>query len=1036
MFNFRLQACCLLLTSKLFSQATSTSGDIRGAILDPSGNALAAAKVTVSNDERGYSRSSVSSDEGRFTLTSIPPGVYKVRTEAPGFTTKVVENVEVRVGDVISLLIQLPISTVESEIVVTADINTVEVERTQQSNTIEQARINNLPINRRNYLDFALLAPGVVETTSLVDDSSYRPIQTPNSGLSFGGSNGRGNGFFIDGLENFSNAGGGVRPSISQEAAQEFQINRNSFSAEFGNALGGVINVISKSGTNELHGNSFGFFRHKSIQARNYFDPGKSAFTRVQAGATLGGAIQKDRSFFYTAYEVLSRQETNFIPILQDRGVFNRITPSQDQLFRFFEASGNPTLAGLAAQGRVLLQPKSSPYLTNLFNVNSGAFPFSQRFNSFSLRLDHKFSEKNTAFFRSNSTFDRQDNTSFGALDGFNRGRQLNIGDTTTAIGDTWSPNPNWVIESRGMFGYDRFDVYPIDKLGPEININGFGLFGRQIFLPGSNIERHYQALVNVTRSSGRHTLKFGYDFNPIRNNAVNETFLGGRFTFGSRIPLASVLIAATGNPNLPTLITQILTGAGQAGLINNLGAPVSALQSAALGIPELYQQGFGDPAYSNTSFNNNLYLQDSFKLTPRLTLTAGLRYEVQQQTEEMVPRDYNNIAPRIGFAWSPGKSQTLVVRGGYGIYYSMINANVAGTAAPLSGKKINQILLTPSSALFRDPRNGQFVTSATIFQSMLAQGVIGKRTINQDDLRPFGITVGPNLPGSVIFGVDKDYVNPYAQQGSFEVERQIAGFALSIGYNFNRGTHIGRILGRNVRYSGARLPDGRPVFERINPLILQNNVFESSANSFYHAGIIQASRRFSKGFTFNFNYTLSKAIDESLDFNSDYSPQDQLNARAERSLSSFHQKHRIVFNSVIERWGWNFAPIVLYNSWRPFNVLTGVDAQGDTYVSNKRPAHLGRNMGQGPNFLTADLRISRRFRYSTSERRFIEFTAEAFNLLNRTNFRTINNVVGDVPYATLGSPIIGNRNPASTPLAFTSTQNQRQFQLGLKLYF
>lgn len=1036
MHVFRSIACFLPLAINLFSQATSTSGDIRGAILDPSGNSIAAARVTASNDERGFTRSTVSTAEGRFTIASIPPGIYKVRTEASGFTTKVVESLEVRVGDVISLLIQLPISTVESEVVVIADIAAVEVERTQQSNTIEQARINNLPINRRNYLDFALLAPGVVETTSLVDDSSYRPIQTPNSGLSFGGSNGRGNGFFIDGLENFSNAGGGVRPSISQEAAQEFQINRNSYSAEFGNAFGGVINVISKSGSNQLHGNAFGFFRHKNIQARNYFDPGKSAFTRVQAGATLGGAIKRDRTFFYSAYELLSRQETSFIPILQDRGVFNRITPSQDQLFRFLEASGNPTLAGLAGQGRVMLQPRSSPFLTNLFNANSGAFPFSQSLNTFSLRLDHKFSDKNTAFFRSNSTFDRQDNTSFGALDGFNRGRQLNIGDTTAAIGDTWSPNSNWVVESRGMFGYNRFDVYPIDKLGPEININGFGLFGRQIFLPGSNIERHYQAIVNVRRSSGRHTLKFGYDFNPVRNNAVNETFLGGRFTFGSRIPLANVLIAATGNPALPELISQILAGAGQPGLIANLDTPVSALQSAALGIPQLYQQGFGDPAYVNTTYNNNLYLQDSFKLTRNLTLTAGLRYEVQQQTEEMVPRDYNNLAPRIGFAWSPGKSQSLVIRGGYGIYYSMINNNVAGTAAPLSGKKINQILLTTSSTLFLDPRNGQFVTSTTIFQSMLAQGILGKRTIGQEDLRPFGISVGPNLPGSVIFGVDKDYVNPYAQQGSFEVERQIAGFAVSIAYNFNRGTHIGRIRGRNVRYSGARLPDGRPLFERINPLILQNNVFESSANSFYHAGILQASRRFSKGFTFNFNYTLSKAIDESIDFNSDYSPQDQLNARAERSLSSFHQKHRIVFNSVIERWGWNFAPIVLYNSWRPFNVLAGVDAQGDTYVSNKRPAHLGRNMGQGPNFVTADLRISRRFRYSTNERRFLEWTAEAFNLLNRTNFRTINNVVGDVPYATLGAPIIGNRNPASTPLAFTSTQNQRQFQLGLKLYF
>lgn len=1026
----------LLLPCLLSAQSTSNAGEIRGQVLDPSGAPVALARLSLTDPNRGFSRTAASATEGRFTLAAVPPGIYQLKVEADGFTARRIENVEVRVGDVITLLLQLSISSVQSEVVVSADISAVEVERTQQSNTIEQVRINNLPINRRNFLDFALLAPGVVETTSLVDDSSYRPIQTPNSGLSFGGSNGRGNGFFIDGLENYYNTGGGVRPSVSQEAAQEFQINRNSFSAEFGNALGGMVNIISKSGANQLHGNAFGFLRHRSIQARNYFDPGKSSFTRVQSGGTLGGALRKDKTFFFSSYEFLGRQETTFIPILQDRGVFNRITPSQDELFRFLEGSGNPLLAGLAGQGRQLLVPRSSSFLTNLFDRNSGTFPFAQRFNTVSLRLDHKFADNHSAFFRTNTTFDRQDNNTFGALDGFNRGRKLDMQDSTFAVGDTWSPNANWIVETRGMFAYNRFDVKPVDALGPEININGFGLFGRQIFLPGSNIERHYQALVNVSRLSSRHSLKFGYDFNPVRNNAVNETFMGGRFTFGSRIPLANVLVAASGNPNLPATISQLLTASGQSRLIANLNTPISALQSAALGLPELYQQGFGDPAYFNTAFNHNLYVQDSWKVTPGLTLNAGLRYELQLQSEAAVPRDYNNFAPRLGFAWSPGKSQRFAVRGGYGLYFSMLNANVAGTAVPLSGRFINQILLTPSSTLFRDPRNGQFVTSATIFQSALSQGILGRRTLTQDDLRPFGIAVGPNLPGSVVFGIDPDLVNPYAQQASLEVETSFNGFTLSAGYNGNRAAHIGRIRGRNVRYSGARLPDGRPLFERINPLILQDNVFESSANSFYHAGILQLSRRFARGLAFNFNYTFSKAIDESTDFNSDYSPQDQLNARAERALSAFHQAHRVVFNAVVERWGWTFAPILLYNSWRPFNVLTGFDAQGDTYVSNKRPAHLGRNMGQGPNFVTFDLRLSRRFRYSANERRFIELIAEGFNLLNRTNFRTINNIVGDVPYQSLGSPIIGNRNAASTPLAFTSTQNQRQFQLGLKLYF
>jgi len=407
------------------------------------------------------------------------------------------------------------------------------------------------------------------------------------------------------------------------------------------------------------------------------------------------------------------------------------------------------------------------------------------------------------------------------------------------------------------------------------------------------------------------------------------------------------------------------------------------------------------------------------------------------------VPRDYNNIGPRLGFAWAPGNDQKTAIRGGYGLYYSQVNGQIAGVADPLSGRFINQVLLTPSSAIFRDPRNNQFVTSATVFQTLTAQGVIGRRQISEADLGQFGIRIGPNLPGSVVFGIDPGFVNPWAHQASFEVERQIGGFAVSLGYNFNRAAHLARNSGRNVAYSGQRLPDGRPTFVRPNPLLLQLNQAVSDANSFYHAGILQVSKRFSKGFSFNFNQTFSRAIDESTDFNSDYSPQDQLNFRAERALSPFHQKHRTVFHAVYQSQAkskfvkdWSLAPIFIFSSFRPFNVLTGVDNQGDTYVNNKRPATLGRNMGQGPNYSSVDLRISRRFHFGTLENTALEFLAEGFNLLNRTNFRTVNNIVGDVPVSSLPSPITANRSTASTPLAYTSALDPRQFQLGLKLFW
>jgi hypothetical protein len=269
-----------------------------------------------------------------------------------------------------------------------------------------------------------------------------------------------------------------------------------------------------------------------------------------------------------------------------------------------------------------------------------------------------------------------------------------------------------------------------------------------------------------------------------------------------------------------------------------------------------------------------------------------------------------------------------------------------------------------------------------------------------------------------------------------------VGDYALSIAYNFNRGAHIGRTLGRNVYYTG-RLPDGRPTFGRIDPTILQNNVYAYNANSFYHAGIVQVQKRMRGHIGLNAHYTWSKAIDESTDFNSDFSPHDQLNARAERALSAFHQAHRVVANAILESplrnpvfGGWLVAPIVQYNSFRPFNVLTGVDILGDGYITNKRPHKAGRNLGRGPDFFTVHLRVSRRFAFARDGNAAVEVIAEGFNMLNRTNFKTVNSTVGDVPLESLPNPVQAFKGSASQPLAYTSALEPRQFQFGLKISF
>ncbi len=620
-----------LVPALAYGQAQVNSGDVKGTVVDALGGLVAGVTVTASDPDRAIKRVAKTDSAGEYALPMLPPGVYRLRFEAAGFATKVVEGLEVRVGDHVVLPTEMAVSAMAIEVDVVAEASVIEPQRTQQASTIESVRIRNLPINRRNYLDFALLTPAVVETNDMVDGTDYRVVQTPQSGLSFGGGNGRGNAFTIDGVENYYNSGG-VRPSISQEAVQEFQINRNSFSAEIGGALGGAVNIVSKSGTNQFHGNVFGFLRQRDIQARNYFDPGKAAFTRVQSGATTGGPIVRDKSYFFAALERLDRHETAFVPIYQDRSAFTRLTPSQQQLVDFFLASNSPQLVGLARAMQAALLP--SPRTLELFDKNSGNFPFSEGDTHFSLRLDQRLSQRHSFFFRGNLSKNFSENAQFGALLAFNRGRSLEMLDGTTMASHSYVVNPQWVIETRAAFAYNRLDVIPTDPYGPGIDISGYGLFGREIFLPSTTFDRHWQLQQVWNSHRSKHDLKFGFDINPVKDVARSETFFAGRFSFGSKVPLGLILNSVMKDPNFATNLGGTLAGLGQQRLIPNLQAPLTALQSFTLGLPEFYQQGFGDPNWSGWSKRYNLFLQEAWRVLPRLTLNLGVRYELEANSQ------------------------------------------------------------------------------------------------------------------------------------------------------------------------------------------------------------------------------------------------------------------------------------------------------------------------------------------------------------------------------------------------------------------
>ena len=969
--------------------------------------------------------------------------------EAPPFAPKTIQGVEIRVGETALLSTSLELTEERIRIVVEASAErpVIEPDRTQQADFIEAADIRNLPINRRDYLDLALLTPGVVDTNYMADDSDFRAAQTPQSGLGIGGYNGRGNAFSIDGAANYYNSGG-VRPSVSQDAVQEFQVNRNSFSAQLGGATGGALNIVTKSGTNEVHGSVFGFLRHRSFQARNYFDPETSAFTRGQYGFSVGGPLKKGKTFLFGAFERLDRHETAFVPILQGSSVLDTLTPSQEELASFLEQSGVAEFQFIAGAMRAALVPGANPLTRRTFDENSGTFPFSEDRTQAMLRLDHRFSDTHNLFFRTNWTGGINESAQFGALIARNRGRDIDSRDASFVLSDTWVINPEWISETRVAFGYNKLALTPVDPNGPALDIAGFGFFGRDWLLPSSTIERSWQLQQNLTRIRGRGTLKFGVDINPVRDAVRSETLFSGRFNFGEAVPLGLVLNSASGNPNLAQELAPALAGLGRPDLAAAVGDPISSLQAFSLGLPVFYQQGFGDPNWLGWFRRYNFYVEDVVRPHSDLQLSFGLRYEFEGKNEGF-PSDDNNFAPRFGFAWNPGGGNRTVIRGGYGIFFARIDAQIVGVAEVLGQEKIVQTFL-PLTGLpgLVNPATGGPLTSADVYQGLLAQGVLGTRPIQPEDLEPFGLVPRPGAPFRALTQAADDFTNAYGQQASFEIERAVGEFAVSAAYNFNRGLHLVRPRDRNVIQTGVT-EEGIPTFGFIDPALLQNNFYESAANSFYHALVLKVSRRFARGYTLGAHYTWSKAIDEATDFNTDFGPHNQTDARADRGLSHFHRGGRFVAHAVAkspytagrgrgfkEKLLGDFvvSTILVARSFAPFNVSAGFDSLGDRHTTTHRPHRAGRNIGKGPNFFAWDFRIARKFPFG--EGKSVEAIAEAFNLLNRTNFKNVNNVVGDLSLEELPHPIVARAGTPSDPLSFTSAFDPRQFQFGLRVNF
>ena len=693
----------VLCTNAAFGQAQSNAADLQGFVRDPSGAVVVGATVSVRNAATNFSREATTNDDGYYQITNLPPGSYEITVEASGFSKGRIPSVTLTVGQRADLDIPLTVGEVGATVDISAaEVSLIESSSTTVSNTIDQTRINNLPINERSATGFAL-------TISTVGRDNGRPIgPAPTSGLNIGGQRGRSTLVQVDGADYTDNSINAARSTVSQEGVQEYQVSTNSYAPEFGRATGGIVNVVTKSGTNDIRGNVFGFIRHKSIQARNPFapvidnDPSKRPpFTRAQYGATLGGPLDRDRTFFFTSFEQRRRQESGFftgnvgagltssitipVPGLGNQ-VFTNLSPGQVAFiggelasgdagragraisYAYFASTGGQIPAGQIIGGRFFLTGAPVPTLANngilpnFTTVNGSGqpiafrplnsllriFPISEATTFFSTRLDHQITEKHQFNMRFSynpgeltGIQDESQNQTVGQND-FSRTGIQKIKDASfvTTLASTLSDRA--VNEFRFNFG-QRKAVFDSQIPGAAIQIIGAAFLGSNPFSPVDRRETRYQFTDNFNYIWGNHTLKFGGDYSFLDIRARFELNFPGLFNFSG----------------VPGALSQRFldsSAASQAGCVVAPPTPVPAyctppdllpVQSYGFGIPSAFIQGFGNP---NSAIKNRpiaFFAQDSWKIRRNFTLNYGVRYDVEL-TDTIAPIGFTDPLTHI----------------------------------------------------------------------------------------------------------------------------------------------------------------------------------------------------------------------------------------------------------------------------------------------------------------------------------------------------------------------------------------------------
>ena len=919
------------------AQETVNYASVSGRVTDPSGAVVAGARVAARQTDTNVTATAETDGEGRFRFPYLRVGPYEIIVHQPGFADAT-RRLTLTLGGAFDLSVSLTVGALEASVDVAAQATVLEAARSQIAGTVSQAEIYRLPLNGRNFLDLALLVPGVslpnISGAQLFAETSA----VPGVGISVGSQRNFSNNFIVDGLSANDDAAGLTGIPYGVDAVDQFQVVTSGGQAELGRALGGYINIVTKSGANALHGNIYEYFRDQSLNAPNALSGTTLPMSQSQYGGSLGGPVRRDRTFYFSNFEQRLLDQSGLVTISQ----FNV----------------NAINARLTATG----------YPGSL--ITTGVYPNPVHTTNFLAKLDHQFSN-NDLFSVRYSLYDAISSNSrgAGALNAPSASAGLDNIDQTIAFSNTATLSPRTVNETRAQFVDSDLDAPPTDLIGPAVNIQGVAAFGTSSTSPTGRLNRMVQVVDNLSHQAGAHAMRVGVDFLINSDTITYPRSARGAYVFSS----------------LPNFL---------AGVYNNAG----------------FTQTFNENVVSQTNPNVGVYAQDEWRVGPRLTVNAGLRYDLQFL--ETIDTDRNNISPRLGFAWTPLDSRRMLIRGSAGLFYDRVplravaNALLsAGNTTDLGSLRQISVSLSPAQA------------AAPVFPNILSN-VVPSVTL-------FNLTT-----------MDPHMQNAYSRQASVEVEQQLGQRGtVSVGYQYVRGQDLIIQVNQNVPTCVAT---GTNNGCRPNPAFANNNQYSPLAHSNYHGLHVSYVQRPLSWGNYRVSYTYSTSMDD-VGENFFSSPIDPFDISKDWGRSDDDQRHRLVVHGAVNSpmgpastaWervshGFQLSGALQAYSTLPLNITSGITTVAGTAG---RPIvngeFIGRNTGTGPDFLSLSLRLSRTFAIVRSVR--LETLVEGFNLTNRTNVVTLNSNFGPGAYPSNPSPSFGQVLAVGDP---------RSFQLGLRLKF